>query len=279
MFGGIKTAHKMCDFARLCANASRILARVLAAERRRLVLRAVGAPQGASVAELAHRLHVSVMTIRRDLETLAGEGKLRRVHGGAVPLANGAGATFGENVVHRLAEKERIGIAAAELIGEGETILLDVGTTTLQLARQLHGRSLTVITNNLAAAEELLGDERIELILLGGVVDRHYRSLAGVLAEEALRHVRADQLFLSASAIRGSDLSVLDDTAVDHRLKRRMIAAAGRVVLLADAEKFSHTRPARVCGPDELDVLVTDAGAPEDVLAHFEAVGVQVIRA
>jgi DeoR/GlpR family transcriptional regulator of sugar metabolism len=257
---------------------------VLAAERRRLVLRAVGARHGATVAELADGLKVSVMTIRRDLETLATEGKLTRVHGGAVPVSSMqrhafVGATFSENTTHRVAEKFRIGVAAAELVCDGETILLDVGTTTLQLARQLRGRSLTVITNSLAVSEELLGDADIELILLGGVVDRHYRSLAGVLAEEALRHVRADRLFLSASAIRGSDLSVLDDTAVDHRLKRRMIGTAGSVVLLADAQKFFQMRPARVCGPEDLDVLVTDTGAPADVLAAFEAAGVRVIRA
>jgi len=257
---------------------------VLAAERRRLVLRAVGASQAVTVAGLADRLNVSPMTIRRDLETLAGQGKLTRVHGGAVPVgatlpAAFNPASFGENVAHRLHEKDRIGRAAAALVHDGETILIDVGTTTLQLAHHLHGRSLTVITSNLAAYEELLPDESIQLILLGGVVDRHYRSLAGFLAEEALRHVRADRLFLSASAIRGGDLSVLDDTAVDVRIKRSMIAAASQVVLVADAEKFSQTRPVRVCGPDELDVLITDASAPEAVLSAFETAGVRVIRA
>jgi DeoR/GlpR family transcriptional regulator of sugar metabolism len=264
----------------------RILAGVLAAERRHLVLRAVGAHRTVTVAGLAHRLNVSPMTIRRDLEVLASAGKLTRVHGGAVPApvsANNVPAaapgSFQANQVHRLAEKDRIGAAAAALVRDGETILLDVGTTTLQLARHVRDRLLTVITSNLAAYEELLAADNIELILLGGVVDRHYRSSAGFLAEEALRQVRADRVFLSASAIRGSDLSVLDDTAVDLRLKRGMIAAASQVVLLVDAEKFSRSRPARVCGPDELDILVTDASAPEDILAAFESAGVQVIRA
>lgn len=257
---------------------------VLAAERHRLVLRAVGANQAVTVAGLADRLNVSPMTIRRDLETLAGQGKLTRVHGGAVPVGAALQAvlnraSFSENTFHRLPEKDRIGVAAAALVHDGETILVDVGTTTLRLAHHLRGRALTVITTNLAAYEELLPTEGIQILLLGGVVDRHYRSLAGFLAEEALRHVRADRLFLSASAVRGSDLSVLDDTAVDLRIKRSMIAAASQVVLLADAEKFSQMRPVRVCGPDELDVLVTDSSAPEDVLSAFEAAGVRVIRA
>jgi DeoR/GlpR family transcriptional regulator of sugar metabolism len=257
---------------------------VLAAERRRLVLQAIGSRHAVSVAELADRLRVSTMTIRRDLESLASQGMLTRVHGGAVPTEAFAQhnahsrASFDENVVHRLAEKDRIGAAGAQLVRDGETILLDVGTTTLRLAHHLRERTLTVITNNLAACEELQTSERIELLLLGGLVDRHYRSLGGFLAEEALRQVRADRAFLSASAIRGSDLAVLDDTAVDLRLKRGMIAAAGEVILLADAEKFGQLRPVRVCGPDELDVLITDRGAPESALEAFEAAGVRVIR-
>ena len=194
---------------------------VLAAERRHLVLRAVDNNQSVTVAGLALRLHVSTMTIRRDLEALARSGKLRRVHGGAIPSWDGSAppeqgpATFEENVVYRLAEKDRIGAAAASLINDGETVLLDVGTTTLQAARHLRDRRLTLITNNLAAYQELQSASGIELILLGGVVDRQYQSLTGFLAEDALRQIRADRLLLSASAVRASDLSVLDDTAVE----------------------------------------------------------------
>ena len=265
----------------MCSYTVRV---VLPAERRRLVLQALDARRGVTVTELADRLRVSRMTIRRDLESLASNGAITRVHGGAVSIASTpqpgsfARASFAENSLHRLAEKDRIGLAAAQLIRDGETILLDVGTTTLQLARHLRARELTVITNNLAAYEELRTSERVELLLLGGVVDRHYRSLGGLLAEEALRQVRADRAFLSASAVRGDDLAVLDDTAIDLRLKRGMIAAASEVILLADAEKFRQVRPVRVCGPDELDVLITDSSAPDDVVAGFEAAGVRVVR-
>jgi len=276
------TAHTRCANSVECV---RILHGVLAAERRRLVLQVALARQAVTVSELADRLSVSTMTIRRDLETLASQGMLTRVHGGAVPTSASASmgpnprASFGENAVHRLAEKERIGAAAAHLVNDGETILLDVGTTVLQLARHIRDRTLTVITNNLAVYEELLLASEIELMLLGGVVDRHYRSLNGYLAEEALRQVRADRLFLSASAIRVSDLSVLDDTAVDLRLKRGMIAAASQVVLLADAEKFDQLRPTRVCGPDRIDVLVTERSVPTQVLRAFAESGIQVIAA
>jgi DeoR/GlpR family transcriptional regulator of sugar metabolism len=258
---------------------------VLAAERRHLVLRAVDNNQSVTVAGLAHHLHVSPMTIRRDLEVLAQSGKLTRVHGGAIATWDTAGPheppadTFEDNAAYRLEEKDRIGAAAASLVNDGETILLDVGTTTLQAARHFRDRQLTLITNNLGAYHELQSAKGVELILLGGVVDRHYQSLTGFLAEDALREIRADRLLLSASAVRASDLSVLDDTAVDVRLKRGMIAAAGEVILLVDSEKFARTRPARVCGPSELHVLITDSDAPSSILRGFESAGVRVIRA
>jgi DeoR/GlpR family transcriptional regulator of sugar metabolism len=250
----------------------------LAAERRALVCQSVGDGRGATVAGLATQLSVSRMTIRRDLETLAREGKLARVHGGALPLAARPPATFAQNIFHHAAEKDRIGAAAAALVHDGETLLLDVGTTVLHLARHLRGRSLRVITANLGVLDALLPEASIELILLGGVVNRHYASLGGFLAEESLQQVRADRAFISAAGIR-ADLSVLDDTAVDVRIKRGMLAAATEVVLLADSEKFGEVRPVRVCGPADIGVLVTDSAAPESLLAAFEAAGVRVIRA
>ena len=117
--------------------------------------------------------------------------------------------------------------------------MIDIGTTTLALARHLHGRKLTVITSSLAVVEELLPDPEIELVVLGGIVRRNYRSLVGVLAEDALRQLCADIAFLGASGIRRRDLSVMDTTMVEVPIKRGMIAAARRRVLLADAEKFS----------------------------------------
>lgn len=274
----IATCPAACNYlgvrVRLCAYTCR----VLVAERRELVLESVGTSRGVTVAGLAQHLHVSRMTIRRDLEALAREGKLARVHGGALPVGARPDATFAQNVAYRFAEKDRIGAAAAALVRDGETILLDVGTTVLHLARNLRGRSLRVITANLGVLEVLQPETSIELILLGGVVNRHYSSLGGFLAEESLQQVRADRAFISASGIR-DDLSVLDDTAVDVRIKRGMIAAAAQVVLVADSEKFGEVRPVRVCGPSEIAVLVTDVGAPRPILTAFEAAGVRVIRA
>ncbi len=174
-----------------------MLAAVLRVQRRQEILNAVRSGT-AQVGDLAAAFGVSEMTVRRDLRDLEREGKLTRVHGGAVPPDE---PSFAEVVVERLDRRTRIGAAAAALVQDGQTIMLDIGTTTLQLARHLRGRSVTVITSNLAAYEELLPETSIELVLLGGIVRRNYRSLVGVLAEDALRQLRADVAFLGASGL------------------------------------------------------------------------------
>ncbi len=247
---------------------------MLRAQRRQEILNAVRSGT-AQVTDLAAAFGVSEMTVRRDLRDLEDEGKLTRVHGGAVAADE---PSFAEVVVERLDRKGRIGAAAAELVQDGQTIMLDIGTTTLQLARHLRGRSVTVITSNLAAYEELLPETSIELVLLGGVVRRNYRSLVGVLAEDALRQLRADVAFLGASGLE-SDCSVVDSTMVEVPIKRAMLAAATRSVLLADSAKFGMRGVVRVCGPEELDVLITDDEAPEAACAELRRAGVEVITA
>ena len=247
---------------------------MLTIQRRREMLDAVRGGT-AQVGELAAAFGVSEMTVRRDLRALESEGKLTRVHGGAVVSAE---PSFAEVVVERLDAKDRIGAAAAALVEDGQTIILDIGTTTLQLARHLRGREVTVITSNLAAYEELLPESSVELVLLGGIVRRNYRSLVGVLAEDALRQLRADVAFLGASGIE-EDLAIVDTTMVEVPIKRAMIAAAARTVLLADSAKFGMRGVVRVCGPQELDMLITDDEAPAAARTALARAGVEVIAA
>jgi DeoR/GlpR family transcriptional regulator of sugar metabolism len=248
---------------------------MLPAERRERILRAVRAGT-TQVGQLAEEFGVSEMTVRRDLGDLEREGKLTRVHGGAVGAT--AERPFAEIAVERFEQKDAIGALAASSIDEGQTVLLDVGTTTLQLARHLRGRSLTVITSNLAVYEELLPEELIELVLLGGVVRRNYRSLVGVVAEDALRQLRADVAFLGASGIE-DDFSVVDTTMVEVPIKRAMMAAAARSVLLVDSEKFKMRGVVRVCHAQDLDAIVTDSGVATETRSELERSGVEVLVA
>jgi DeoR/GlpR family transcriptional regulator of sugar metabolism len=249
---------------------------MLPVQRRGLILDAVRNGRGVEVVDLARRFAVSEMTVRRDLARLAREGKVTRVHGGAV--SEREEPPFAAISAERHGERQRIGRAAASLVEDGQVVMIDIGTTTLALARCLHGRKLRVITSNLAVVEELEQDADIDLIVLGGVVRRNYRSLVGLLAEDALRQLSADVAFLGASGIR-EDLSVMDTTLVEVPIKRGMIAASRRTVLLADAAKFEMTGSVRVCGAGELDVVVTDATADHRGVVALEREGVEVVRA
>lgn len=231
----------------------------------------------AAVVDLSQRLGVSTATIRRDLTHLQSEGVLERVHGGAAPVGP-VEPPFDEVAVDHRDAKARVGAAAAGLVRDGDVLLVDIGTTTTHLARALHGREVTVITSSLAVYEELAHDEAVQLIVLGGVVRRNYRSLVGFLTEHAIRQVHADVLFLGTSGVR-RDGSVLDTTAVEVPVKRAMLAAAERTVLLADAGKFPGRGMARVCGLDALAAVVTDELADPETADRLSASGVEVVTA
>jgi DeoR/GlpR family transcriptional regulator of sugar metabolism len=245
---------------------------LLPAQRRQEILRAVRSGT-AHVADLAESFGVSEMTVRRDLGALARDGKLERVHGGALHAGGEPG--FAQIEVERFDAKDRMAAAAAALVEDGQTVMIDIGTSTLQMARHLHGRKVTVVTTNLAVLEELLPDPDIELVLPGGTVRRNYRSLVGVVAEDSLRQLKADVAVLGTSAV-DSELGVWDTTMVEVPIKRLMIAAAECVVLLADAMKFSMSGVVRVCGPESIDHVVTDAPLPAACRSAVDAAGIEV---
>jgi DeoR/GlpR family transcriptional regulator of sugar metabolism len=242
------------------------------AQRRQEILRAVRSGS-THVTELAVNFGVSEMTVRRDLRELAREGKVERVRGGAVNA--GWEPPFEQTAVQRLGAKDRVGAAAGRLLEDGQTVMVDIGTTTLQAARHLHGRDMTVVTTSLAVYEELATDPVVELVLPGGIVRRNYRSLVGVLAEDSLRQLKADVLFLGTSGV-DAELAVWDTTMVEVPIKRAMIAAADRVVLLADAEKFSMSGIVRVCEAGAIDHIVTDDALAPAVRAAIDEAGIEV---
>ena len=227
----------------------------------------------ARVPELAAAFDVSPMTVRRDLRMLAREGKLERVYGGAISAEEDR--PFAEIAVERSEAKERIGAAAAALVQDGQTVMLDIGTTAVQVARHLRGRSLTVITTNLAAYEELLPEPEITLILPGGMVRRDYRSLVGVIAEDSLSQLSADMAFIGTSGV-DAEGSVWDTTMVEVPIKRAMMAAVDRVVLVADRHKFSMGGVVRVCGAADIDQIVTEDELPATTEMAVNEAGIEV---
>ncbi|CAN5137660.1 MAG: DeoR/GlpR transcriptional regulator [Nocardioidaceae bacterium] len=226
---------------------------------------------------LADVLSVSEATVRRDLARLERDGVLHRVRGGAA-LSGQSEPPFAQTATRHLSDKEAVASRAAAMIGDGDVVLLDIGTTVHRLAARLTGRHVTVVTSSLAVYEELARDAAVDLMLLGGSVRRNYRSLVGFLTEQALRQIHVGTLFLGTSGILDTG-AVLDTTTVEVPVKHAMIAAADRVVLLADPGKFPGSGLARVCGPEDIDVLVTREPACERTRSVFTDAGVEVVLA
>jgi DeoR/GlpR family transcriptional regulator of sugar metabolism len=229
-----------------------------------------------SVETLAANLGVSRSTIRRDLQCLDAEGMLRRVRGGADRVADGDRVPFRQVATLHADDKERVARRAAELVADGEVVLLDIGTTTARLARMLRARRITVITSSLAVVDELRDDPAVELLVLGGVLRRNYLSLVGPLTEQALREVRAHRLFLGTSGI-ARDGQVMDSTLVEVPVKRAMIACAEHTAVLADRGKFPGTGLLPVCGPRDINLIVTNEGADADTLAACARAGTEIV--
>lgn len=227
------------------------------------------------VGVFADLLRVSEATVRRDLAQLERDGALSRVHGGAA-LAVTPEPPFFQVSTSRLSEKAAVARRAAGMVDDGDIVLLDIGTTTHQLALALRGRPITVVTSSLAVLEVFEHDSATEVIVLGGVLRRNYRSLVGFVTEQALRQIHVDKLFLGTSGVR-RDGSVLDTTVVEVPVKQGMIASADHVTLLADSGKFPGSGVARVCGPDVIQSLVTTADAREPSLTAFAEAGCRVL--
>lgn len=233
----------------------------------------------ATVTDLTQLLGVSASTVRRDLDRLDTQGTLQRVRGGAQVLAEiDTDPPFARVADQNANDKVTVADRAAELVCDGQVLLLDIGTTVAALAECIRGRQLTVITSNLAVLDVLRGDPGIELVLLGGVVRQNYHSMVGLLTETALGKVRADLVFLGTSGVL-EDGHVLDTTQVEVPVKQSLMAAAERSVLLADRNKFPGSGALKICDLSELDTLVTNAGPPESIRRYCDRFGVEVVTA
>ncbi len=242
--------------------------------RRDLLLTRIGSDGRASVGSLARDMGVTPSTIRRDLAGLARDGRIVRTYGGATIQA----PAMPDEADPRLGPKQAIATAAAARVRDGDTILISSGTTTLEFARRLTDRHITVITNALDVAAVLLDRPGIELVVLGGVVRSGMHSMLGHLAELALRELRADALYMGIGAI-GPDLSLMNDSIPEILTDRALRHAARDCVVLVDSGKFRTVAPAYVFDVDEITTLITDNSADEADLAGLRARGVEVVVA
>jgi DeoR/GlpR family transcriptional regulator of sugar metabolism len=246
------------------------------ADRIRAIMNELRTSDSVSVTELAALHGVSEMTIRRDLDELAQQGVVRRVRGGALSLLlRGEEPPFGVREREAVDAKQRIGAEVASLLADGEAVLLDGGTTVLEVARAIHDRRLTVLPLALQATQELAGAPRIRLVLPGGEVRHSEMNFVGPLTEASIRALRFDTAVIGCcglSAEHGLTAHDLPEVAI----KQAAIAAARRVVVACDSGKFSRTAFGSVCTLDNLDVVVTDDGIPREQHDALTAAGVTV---
>lgn len=219
---------------------------------------------------LAHELGVNASTIRRDLDVLERAGHVRRTHGGARLVADGTGdIPYARKQTANLAAKTEIAEAAAALVSEGDAVILDSGSTTYQLAVALRGKPLTIITNDLRIAKFVATDPAARLLVTGGELLGTVFTLVGSKAASFLSELRADWTFLGADAV-SLDGGITNTNTIEVPIKRAMIAAAKHPIALADSSKLDRQVLARVAGLDELEVVLTDASASNDLVERYQ---------
>jgi DeoR family transcriptional regulator, aga operon transcriptional repressor len=251
---------------------------MLSEERRRKIVELVERDGRVMVKDLGRRFATSLITIRKDLEHLHQRGLVHRAHGGALPVEAAAlrDPTLHEKEGLHRKEKARIALAAARLIRPGQVIILDSGTTTTAVARAArHIPSLTVITNAVNIAAELAGTG-LEVILTGGTLRKNSFSLVGPLAEDSLRHISADLLFL---AVDGFDVryGLTTPNQLEARVNRAMIQSAKRTIVVCDSSKFGKRSLSLIAPTSAVHHAITDRNIPSKDLRGLREAGVRVI--
>jgi DeoR family transcriptional regulator, aga operon transcriptional repressor len=250
---------------------------VLNEERRRAILEALNRDRRVLVAELANQFHTSQVTIRKDLEVLHEHGHLHRTHGGALPARDGAledPTLYEKEQLHRK-EKLHIAEAAARMVNEGQVVILDSGTTTTAIARALrNSKHLTVVTNAVNIAAELAGAS-VDVILTGGTLRKNSFSLVGPIAEETLRHLSADLLFLG---VDGFDVQygLSTPNLLESKVNQVMVEVAKRTVAVCDSSKFGRRSLSLIAPPSAVQQIITDHGISKSDLRVLKKAGIEV---
>ena len=253
---------------------------MIGAQRQQQILDALGRQPFLDGTTLAHTLGVSRVTIHRDLEELAAAGLAKRVRGGIsrIEAASPAGiASFHERQRLLAAEKDRIGRAAARLVHDGETIIMDGGTTTTSMAPYLVGKQIKVVTNSLTVADYLNDHAPIDVIVTGGYLYRASKVLLGPPALQTLRQVNASRAFVSAGGVTLEGIGHSDSLVVET--EKLMIARGQEVVLLIDHSKFAGGATMKVCPWARIGTVITDLPVPAKFAAFFKRRHIRVIIA
>ena len=226
--------------------------------------------------DLVDEVQASESTVRRDLDYLDRIGQIRRTRGGAAYVGESL-TGFDDRKQRATEEKQKIGRAAAALIESGETVLLDGGTTTLEVARHLTGKNLQVVTNSLPTVNLLVGAANIELVFLGGYVYPKTGVALGQITVDALKQIHARRLVMSVGGITQRGLFNSNSLLVES--ERQMMAAADEIIVVADSGKLGHSELAHLCPLNEVDRMVVDAGITDEWKQIVTDHGIELIVA
>jgi DeoR/GlpR family transcriptional regulator of sugar metabolism len=226
-------------------------------QRRQEILNHIESNGFVSLQQLSERAAVSESTVRRDLEHLEKIGQIRRTRGGAAYVGESI-TTLDERSVQALPQKQAVGRAAAGLVQSGESVLLDGGTTTLEVARHLAGKSLQVVTNSVPVVNLLANQSQIELVVIGGYVYPKTGVALGPMATAALADIRVRRLFMSVGGI--TERGLYNSNTLLAETEQAMLTAAEEVIVVTDSSKLGHGALAHLCGLEKVHRVVVDAG-------------------
>jgi DeoR family transcriptional regulator, aga operon transcriptional repressor len=249
---------------------------LLIEERRRRICELLRAERRVTVDALAARFGISHVTIRADLASLESAGALTRTYGGALSVQHDQPLDVKQLQNH--AQKVRIAEEAAALICDGETIILDSGTTTAEIARRIRTlelKSINVITNALNIAALLIDTPSVRLIMPGGILRRESNSLSGPMAESALEALQADRLYLGADGV-DPKVGVMTPHLAEAQLNAKMIAISRQVVVVADSSKLMRRNVSLIARVEQLHMLITDRAASPEAVEELRERGVDV---
>lgn len=248
-------------------------------DQRRAKLRELIRTQGfVSIPDLRSALDVSESTIRRDLDQLEAEGEARRTHGGVFFTGQASSSHLFENRRAGSWERKRqVAVAASQLIDDHDTLLLDGGSTTYELARQLVGRPLQIVTNSLPLANLFASSEQADLVVLGGYVHGRTSVTLGPFANEMLGSLNVQKALLSIAGANGRGYYNSNSLLVET--ERAMMECADQSIVLADSSKFGRSSLARLCSLDQIHTVVSDTGLAADWQKQLQSAGVQLVLA
>lgn len=246
-------------------------------ERRGEILRLINQSGRASVTELSGQFGVSEVTIRADLQALADRSLLLRTHGGAIPPARGPyELSLATRRQQQVVEKGRIGAAGAAMIADGDAVFLDSSSTALAIAQTLKShRYLSIVTNSLIIAQELLDAPGVNVVLLGGTLRRETASLVGG-GMEMLRQLNLQKGFFGAHGISLNE-GLTDVSLGEAELKRPLVSMCRQVIATLDGTKWGRVGLASFAALAQIQIVISDTSAPPDLVARVRAAGVDVV--